>query len=102
MKINELLLESPQDIKLMITMMGFDIDQLSELSQKVRAKHQESITQKSTIPMKTYLFQINMKFVEISQLKQWQEWGKTSDGISLQRELDKLYSDNLTYMSQYN
>lgn len=101
MKISEIILESPADLKLILKMMGFDLYQLKTKSARVKSQFKVYHLDQHRVAMKTYLSSLNSYLFEIAQLSQWDNWMKTEDGKMVMREIDKLYNDNIAFMKKH-
>jgi hypothetical protein len=103
MKINEILLiETAEDIKLLINLAGFDIDEIANKSQQIQQQFLRNPADPGFAEgMRHYLVELNLLLIKISEMPNWQEWSNTADGVAVQQELDKLYNNNLEFMKKY-
>jgi hypothetical protein len=103
MKIYEIIVESPEDIKLLISLSGFDLDQIKHNSQKVKNQFlKDPDNPVFVFGMKQFLSQLNIQLLGITQLSQWSEWIETTDGKEVQKEILDLYDENLNFIRDFS
>ena len=103
MKINEIIVESSEDIRLMICLAGFDLSEIEANCAKVK----NQFLLKPNDPryrrgMKQFLTELNLKLIEVSEMSQWESWALTTDGKELQRVMNDLYNDNIAFITKYS
>jgi hypothetical protein len=102
MRITEILIETREDIRLLILLSGFDLSRIESKSFKVKEIFlKDPSNPQFNRAMKTYLFQLNLMLLEIINLPQWEKWSEINDGNLVKQEISKLYNDNLTFMKKY-
>lgn len=98
MRINEILIESPEDVKLLLSILGYDINTLSKSSSDIKQQYNDNPSQMYETAMKSYLTKINMILIEMANLSQWASWIEMHDGQQVMREIEDVYNDNVEFM----
>ena len=98
MKISDLLVESADDVKLLLALIGHDLKAITIRSNRIKEQYNSNPTPVFKEGMITFLSRINMELIAIATLPQWEFWIQNIDGKEVMHEIDSLYYSNLDFI----
>ena len=101
MRINEILLETPGEIKLLIGNMGYSIYFIRNKSDAIKRQFRTHHSRIHVVAMKTYLGELNLRLMTIADLPQWAEWIKYPDGKMVWREMNQIFNSNNAFVKRF-
>lgn len=101
MKISDILLESPDNIKLLLMLENVYLQKLEDAVSRVKKQFLENPSPINADGMRSFLSYTNQQLELASSLPQWDEWMKYPDGQAVMQEMTVLFNSNTQFMLKY-
>jgi hypothetical protein len=101
MRINELLLESADELKHILVYTDHNLVKLADGASKIKSQYLTNPTPQNKEGMVAFLGRINMELFQMANLPQWERWIETEDGQEVMTEINSLYYDNEDFIKKH-